>query len=198
MKVNQVITEFAPGAGGFGPAATAAIQQAKSPSAVAYADTQDKNNAAKALKIQQQVATGQDPTLTSAGNAARNAGNTTVEDEQGMAEGKMAELEIDIEDPEITDQQFEKMYGMSRQQAQDTFTGTNVWEFPDVRDPTRPLHEKDVAEGKPKEKEADYGADYQAMVARVKKLAGLGPLRTVYDPQKRVYRNVPTAVQPKK
>ena len=46
--------------------------------------------------------------------------------------------------------------------------------------------------------EADYGDDYQDMVARVKKLAGLGPLKTVYDPQKRVYRNVPTAVQPKK
>jgi hypothetical protein len=26
----------------------------------------------------------------------------------------------------------------------------------------------------------------------------LGPLKTVYDPAKRVYRNVPTAVQPKK
>ena len=46
--------------------------------------------------------------------------------------------------------------------------------------------------------EADYGDDYQDMVARVKKLAGLGPLKTVYDPAKRVYRNVPTAVQPKK
>jgi len=46
--------------------------------------------------------------------------------------------------------------------------------------------------------EADYGDDYQDMVARVKKLAGLGPLKTVYDPQKRVYRNMPTAVQPKK
>jgi hypothetical protein len=49
-----------------------------------------------------------------------------------------------------------------------------------------------------KEKEADYGPDYQDMVARVKKLAGLGPLKTVYDPQKRVYKNVPVAVQPKK
>ncbi len=57
---------------------------------------------------------------------------------------------------------------------------------------------KAVAETKPKEKEADYGPDYQDMVARVKKLAGLGPLKTVYDPQKRVYKNVPTAVQPKK
>ena len=46
--------------------------------------------------------------------------------------------------------------------------------------------------------EADYGDDYQRMVQRVKRLAGLGPLKTVYDPQKRVYRNVPTAVQPPK
>lgn len=46
--------------------------------------------------------------------------------------------------------------------------------------------------------EADYGDDYQDMVSRVKKLAGMGPLKTVYDPAKRVYRNVPTAVQPKK
>ena len=46
--------------------------------------------------------------------------------------------------------------------------------------------------------EANYGDDYQDMVARVKKLAGLGPLKTVYDPAKRVYRNMPTAVQPKK
>ena len=70
--------------GNFGPAATAAIQQGKSPSDVAYADTKDINNIAKGLKIQQQVATGDDPTLTNAGNAARRAGNTTVED---VAEG---------------------------------------------------------------------------------------------------------------
>lgn len=46
--------------------------------------------------------------------------------------------------------------------------------------------------------EANYGDDYQAMVSRVKKLAGLGPLKTVYDPAKRVYKNMPTATQPKK
>jgi len=58
----------------------------------------------------------------------------------------------------------------------------------------------EVAEGdgKPEPPEADYGADYQDMVQRVKRLAGLGPLKTVYDPRKRVYRNVPTAVQPRK
>ena len=58
------------------------------------------------------------------------------------------------------------------------------------------VDDANLAEGKPKEKEADYGADYQDMVARVKKLAGLGPLKTVWDPQKRVYKNVPRAVQP--
>ena len=47
-------------------------------------------------------------------------------------------------------------------------------------------------------KEVDYDDEYDAMVARVKKLAGLGPMKTVYDPAKRVYRNVPTAQQPKK
>ena len=56
------------------------------------------------------------------------------------------------------------------------------------------------AEGNKKSEppEADYGPEYQDMVARVKKLAGLGPLKTVYDPQKRVYRNMPTAQQPPK
>ena len=51
----------------------------------------------------------------------------------------------------------------------------------------------------PEDKDPDqYGDDYQAMVSRVKRLAGLGPMKTVYDPNKRVYRNMPTAVQPKK
>jgi hypothetical protein len=49
-----------------------------------------------------------------------------------------------------------------------------------------------------KPKEDEYGPEYDDMVARVKKLAGLGPLKTVWDPEKRVYRNVPTAVQPKR
>jgi GNAT superfamily N-acetyltransferase len=64
----------------------------------------------------------------------------------------------------------------------------------------QPKKTQGVAEGdkKPEPPEADYGDDYQDMVARVKKLAGMGPLKTVYDPQKRVYRNVPTAVQPPK
>jgi hypothetical protein len=54
-----------------------------------------------------------------------------------------------------------------------------------------------VDEASHKEPEVDYDDEYDAMVARVRKLAGLGPMKTVYDPNKRQYRNVPTAQQPK-
>jgi hypothetical protein len=40
--------------------------------------------------------------------------------------------------------------------------------------------------------------DFDAAMARLKKLAGAGPMKTVYDPVKRVYKNVPQAEQPKK
>ena len=60
------------------------------------------------------------------------------------------------------------------------------------------LKQMNEGDKKAEQPEADYGDDYQDMVARVKKLAGLGPLKTVYDPNKRVYRNIPSAVQPKK
>jgi hypothetical protein len=38
--------------------------------------------------------------------------------------------------------------------------------------------------------------DFDDMVSRLKKLAGSGPMKTVWDPDRRVYRNMPTAVQP--
>lgn len=38
--------------------------------------------------------------------------------------------------------------------------------------------------------------DFDDMVLRLKKLAGSGPMKTVYDPDRRVYRNMPTAQQP--
>lgn len=44
---------------------------------------------------------------------------------------------------------------------------------------------------KEEEPEADYGPKYQAMVKRVGQTAKQGPLKTVYDPEKRVYKNVP-------
>jgi hypothetical protein len=48
-----------------------------------------------------------------------------------------------------------------------------------------------------KEKVGNMDADaFDAALARMKKLAGAGPLKTVYDPARRVYKNVPHAVQP--
>jgi hypothetical protein len=53
---------------------------------------------------------------------------------------------------------------------------------------------EDVAE---QERVGNMPADkFDDAMARLKRLAGAGPLKTVYDPAKRVYRNVPTAVQP--
>ena len=66
--------------------------------------------------------------------------------EQDVAEGKMAELEMDLEDPEITDRQFEKMYGMTRKEAREQFSQTDMWAFPEIRDPNQPLHERGVVE----------------------------------------------------
>ena len=52
---------------------------------------------------------------------------------------------------------------------------------------------------KRKEPEVDYDAiDHDKSVARLRHLAGIGPMKTVWDPAKRVYKNVPTADQPPK
>lgn len=58
------------------------------------------------------------------------------------------------------------------------------------------VSEQGVAEG---EKIGNMDADdFDAAMARLKKLAGAGPMKTVYDPERRVYRNMPTAQQPAK
>ena len=88
--------------------------------------------------------------------------------------------------------EFAKKVGISRDVAQEFHGADRKQDYTDLP------KKADESKSTPKEKEADYGDDYQDMVARVKKLAGLGPLKTVYDPARRVYRNVPTAVQPKK
>jgi hypothetical protein len=63
--------------------------------------------------------------------------------------------------------------------------GNVVWELEESQG---------MAEG---EKVGNMDADrFDAAMVRLKQLAGAGPLKTVYDPAKRVYRNVPTAVQP--
>ncbi len=88
--------------------------------------------------------------------------------------------------------EFAKKVGISQDVAQEFHGADRKQDYADLP------KKADESKSTPKEKEADYGDDYQDMIARVKKLAGLGPLKTVYDPQKRVYRNMPTAVQPKK
>ena len=63
--------------------------------------------------------------------------------------------------------------------------------------PDERLGDKKYAVETNNEKIGNMDADrFDAAMARLKRLAGAGPLKTVYDPQKRVYRNVPTAVQP--
>ena len=72
--------------------------------------------------------------------------------------------------------------------------GSRAWDYYDQKYSDVPP----VKEAKKQPPEVEYDDEYDAMVARVKKLAGLGPMKTVYDPKKRQYRNMPTAQQPKK
>lgn len=67
--------------------------------------------------------------------------------------------------------------------TQDTDSDYENWAFDDTNES--------------REKVGNMDADaFDAALARMKKLAGAGPLKTVYDPAKRVYKNVPQAVQP--
>lgn len=91
---------------------------------------------------------------------AKSAQGEEPEPEQEVAESKMAELDMDLDDPELSDREFEKIYGMSRREARETFSRTNTWDFPDVRDPNKKLHEQGVAEGE------DH-------LSRIRKLSGL-------------------------
>ena len=58
---------------------------------------------------------------------------------------------------------------------------------------------KEQSRKKRKEPEVDYDAiDHDKSVARLRHLAGIGPMKTVWDPARRVYKNMPTADQPKR
>jgi hypothetical protein len=63
----------------------------------------------------------------------------------------------------------------------------------------QPTNENDVAEDNNEKIAGRHDPkDFDAMVGRLKQLAGAGPMKTVWDEKKRVYRNVPTAQQPNK
>ena len=108
-------------------------------------------------------------------------------DEKSVSQAQFRTMAAAAHNPE-----FAKKVGISQDVAQEFHGADRKQDYTDLP------KKADESKSAPKEKEADYGDDYQDMVARVKKLAGLGPLKTVYDPAKRVYRNMPTAVQPKK
>ena len=86
-------------------------------------------------------------------------------------------------------------YGAAAYGAADV--GSRAWDYYDQNYSDVP-YVPSVKEAKKQPPEVEYDDEYDAMVARVKKLAGLGPMKTVYDPKKRQYRNMPTAQQPKK
>ena len=92
---------------------------------------------------------------------------------------------------------FAKKVGISQDVAQEFHSADKNSNYKKLPDRTTEGEQQKGADYRDPP-EADYGDDYQDMVARVKKLAGLGPLKTVYDPARRQYRNMPTAVQPKK
>ena len=121
--------------------------------------------------------------------------------EQGVAEGVGR---LNVGDPVIItgNVQFQGKTGDVKEIGQDgsfvvvdlynygpqSFQATDV-SYNDYADETG-----DLDEG---EKVGNMDADrFDAAIARLKQLAGAGPMRTVYDPEKRVYKNVPVAQQP--
>jgi len=108
-------------------------------------------------------------------------------DEKSTSQAQFRTMAAAAHNPE-----FAKKVGISQDVAREFNKADKGQDYKDLP------KKADESKKAPAEKEADYGDDYQDMVKRVKRLAGLGPLKTVYDPNKRVYRNMPTAVQPKK
>jgi hypothetical protein len=131
-----------------------------------------------------------------------NANNVREKLKQGVAEDQLDEKSVSqaqfrtmaaaTHNPE-----FAKKVGISQDVAQEFHSADKHSNYKKLPDRTTEGEQQKGADYRDPP-EADYGDDYQDMVARVKKLAGLGPLKTVYDPAKRQYRNMPTAQQPKK
>ena len=92
---------------------------------------------------------------------------------------------------------FARKVGISTDVAKEFHSADKHSNYKKLPDRTTEGKQQKGADYRPP-KEAEYGPEYDDMVARVKRLAGLGPLKTVYDPKKRQYRNMPTAQQPQK
>jgi len=82
-----------------------------------------------------------------------------------------------------------EMFPNLKMEIQDE-NGNVVWELEESQGVAEGNNEKIAGRHDPEE--------FDAMVGRLRQLAGAGPLKTVWDEKKRVYRNVPTAQQPNK
>jgi predicted RNA-binding Zn-ribbon protein involved in translation (DUF1610 family) len=133
------------------------------------------------------------PTLTQ--YHCPKCGIRASQDKQGVAEG--------YDDP--YDQGFSDGYNGNRKRNPFPLRSKEAEEYDEgwfeglgEYEKMNPDLDEGVAEGNQEEKIGGrYDADeFDSMVSRLKNLAGAGPMRTVYDPDRRVYRNMPTAQQP--
>ena len=115
-----------------------------------------------------------------------------VLDEKSVSQAQFRTMAAAAHNPK-----FARKVGISQDVAKEFHSADKHSNYKKLPDRTTEGEQQKGADYRPP-KEAEYGPDYDDMVARVKKLAGLGPLKTVYDPTKRQYRNMPTAVQPPK
>lgn len=110
---------------------------------------------------------------------------------QGVAEGLPQTLRKVV--PGYAKREIDKKMDAEKFGRTDVDRDANFQRYKKIQDK---IKEQGVAEG---EKVGNMDADaFDAAMSRLKKLAGAGPMKTVWDPTKRVYKNVPTAVQPKK
>jgi hypothetical protein len=120
--------------------------------------------------------------LSPSGQYSTQSGSSRALDNVGDKEAYNAALKI-------RKNQWDKMKAGKEKEGEKR---RSAWKNPET--------DVDLEEARKKREqpEVKYDDKYDAMVARVQKLAGIGPMKTVYDSEKRVYRNVPTAQQPKK
>ena len=127
------------------------------------------------------------------GGESKNHGMAEGElDEKSTSQAQFRTMAAAAHNPE-----FARKVGIKQSVAKEFHGADRKQEYKKLPDRTTEGEQQKGADYRDP-KEVDYNATgHDDMVARMKKLAGLGPLKTVYDPKKRVYKNVPVAVQPK-
>jgi hypothetical protein len=125
-----------------------------------------------------------DPYLPPIGSKHVEVVESGLDEAQGVAEGRRRYP------PDPQNYYSDQDYYDDLEAYNRSFEDTDDW-YDD------PETDDDAWMGETKEKVGNMDADaFDDAISRLKKLAGAGPLKTVYDPARRVYRNVPHAVQP--